>query len=169
MEPLKAYCIQNLKQIEELLNTLNKEQYNTAVESLSNSTIGQHTRHILEFYSCLVCNSDQTISYDNRKRDLNLETMPNMALETIATLCEQICELNDSRINLAGDYCEDNGVCVSVETTVFRELAYCLEHSIHHQALIKVGLFEMGIKHKVNSNFGIAPATIRHQKNCVNA
>lgn len=52
------------------------------------------------------------------------------------------------------------------KTFINRELAYCLEHSIHHQALIKVGLKEQNIENLIDENFGVAPATIRHKQKC---
>jgi hypothetical protein len=43
-------------------------------------------------------------------------------------------------------------------------LAYCLEHTIHHQALIKIGLMELNLIHLIDQHFGVAPATIRFKK-----
>jgi len=55
---------------------------------------------------------------------------------------------------------------VCIETNYYRELLYNLEHCIHHQALIRVALFQME-NIKVNANFGVAPSTIEYRKQCV--
>ncbi len=54
---------------------------------------------------------------------------------------------------------------VSIQTNYFRELLYNLEHCIHHQALIKVAVFQLE-NIKVTENFGIAPSTIEYKKQC---
>ena len=47
----------------------------------------------------------------------------------------------------------------SVDSNVQRELAFNLEHAIHHQALIKIGLNQLG--QHMESGFGVAPSTLR--------
>ncbi len=60
--------------------------------------------------------------------------------------------------------------CFSVTETLltnyFRELLYNLEHSIHHQALIKVALFN-STHIKISESFGVAPSTLEYRKQCV--
>ena len=49
-----------------------------------------------------------------------------------------------------------------VTTTYFREIIYNTEHTIHHLALIKVGLIELNIN-IVNPEFGMAYSTIKYK------
>ncbi len=59
-----------------------------------------------------------------------------------------------------------NDRAIITESSYQRELLYNLEHSIHHQALIKVALLE--IQHDlVDENFGVAQSTIEYRKKCV--
>jgi hypothetical protein len=56
-------------------------------------------------------------------------------------------------------------VTFKVQTNYFRELLYNLEHSIHHQALIKVAV----LKNKniqLCSEFGVAKSTIEYRTQC---
>ena len=56
-------------------------------------------------------------------------------------------------------------VSFTVKTNYFRELLYNLEHSIHHQALIKVAV----LKNKniqLCPEFGIAKSTIEYRTQC---
>jgi hypothetical protein len=50
-----------------------------------------------------------------------------------------------------------------ISTSFERELVYCLDHAIHHQALIKIGLKELDCVDLVNGNFGVAYSTIRYR------
>ena len=52
-----------------------------------------------------------------------------------------------------------------IQTNYFRELLYNLEHSIHHQALIKIALYR--IPHiKIPETFGVAPSTLEYRMQC---
>ena len=54
------------------------------------------------------------------------------------------------------------GVEIIVSSNYDRELLYNLEHCIHHQALIKVGLLHCKAIH-INENFGVAASTIAYR------
>ena len=66
-------------------------------------------------------------------------------------------------VNLEADYSIDGKSMNTVNSTVGRELAYCIEHSIHHQALIKAGLIGSGLKDLTDKDFGVAYSTIRYR------
>lgn len=167
MKNLQSYCQQNLLQLSVLLKAIKPETYVAKLPILSGNSIGQHVRHMLEFYQCLFNQSGSgMVNYDLRKRDLILEEDPNIAIGVIEHL---ISELNARSIRadklvLENDF-SDNGKpeMDRISTSYERELAYCLEHAIHHQALIKVGLHVLELKHLAEQSFGVAPATIRYQ------
>jgi hypothetical protein len=52
------------------------------------------------------------------------------------------------------------GPPVEVETTLGRELAFVLSHTVHHNALIDVIAKTLGVL--VPDRFGYAPSTIAH-------
>jgi hypothetical protein len=160
---MTSYCSDNLKDIRLLLSKVDISAYSAPSQVLFGASMGQHVRHILEFYTCLFEQSSSgEVCYDLRKRDLKLERSPQAAIELMDSL---IADLNLSEQNfpllLVSNFnstSEDRSV---VETSFHRELAYCLEHSIHHQALIKVGLLGMNLLYLVEEDFGVAPSTIR--------
>lgn len=160
---MKIYCIQNLSQIKKLVSNMEKEDFVSKLEILSGSSIGQHLRHILELYQCLLDGSlTNEVTYDNRKRNLNLESDPAFALSTIEEISEKIFNLNSDRcLSLIGSFSASSEKKLTIQTSLYRELAYNLEHSIHHQALIKIGLSALGLSHLVDEDFGVAPATIK--------
>lgn len=103
-----------------------------------------------------------TVKYDNRKRDLDLETNPKFAIFTIDKICSNLGFLKlDNEFILEGNFSLNNPETL-IKTSFERELAYCLEHSIHHQALIKIALKELLLDNIIQENFGVAPATIRN-------
>jgi hypothetical protein len=160
---MKIYCIQNLLQIRELVNNMKEEDFVNKLEILSGSSIGQHLRHILELYQCLLDGTaTNEVNYDNRKRNLKLESDPAFALRTIEEISEKIFNLDSDRcLSLVGSFSASTEKKLTIQTSIYRELAYNLEHSIHHQALIKIGLSALQLSHLVDEDFGVAPATIK--------
>lgn len=155
-------CIENLQVLKGIIQRLDDTQYDAPLEVLSNSTIGQHVRHVLEFYLCLLTSLDTgTVNYDNRQRDLALQSHVQNCVNTIEHV---IHRLNANRTNLPltleGEHGIDSPVPFSVNSNVQRELAFNLEHAIHHQALIKIGLRQLG--QQMERGFGVAPSTLRN-------
>jgi hypothetical protein len=136
--------------------------YTNACEALSNATIGQHTRHIIELYQCLIEGYPTgKINYDERKRNPLYENDIPAALEVIREI-QQNLEQPDKEVSI---FCgtDDNSVCI--ESNYYREVLYNLEHCIHHQALIKVAL--LSIKNiNIAEGFGVAPSTLQYRQEC---
>lgn len=160
---MTQYCKQNLLELKELLQKLSEEQYSRPSEILSGASIGQHLRHVLEFYYCLIeALESGIINYDNRKRNKQVETNPSAAITAIDNIISVLDSgLECTDLTLQGNFSAIGDPIVSIRSSVYRELAYNLEHSIHHQALIKVGLKEQGMESLIGVDFGVAPATIR--------
>lgn len=152
----------NISENINLLHQLTDDEFTQKNPELSNATIGEHMRHIIELFGCLFENYDYgLINYDDRKRDIILQTDRN---EAIAMLEKYLSEINKPNKPLSLTH-----NCFSpielLQTNYFRELIYNLEHSIHHQALIKVVLHSL--PHiKIPSSFGVAPSTLEYRKQC---
>ncbi len=52
------------------------------------------------------------------------------------------------------------------KSTNHRELMHNMDHAIHHQALMKVVIIELGQLNILPPQFGITPSTIRYKKEC---
>ena len=163
---MKETAKYNLLQLRSLLNSLDETVYIRKHEILSSGTIGQHMRHILEFYLLLVSGSfTGTISYDKRERNPRIENSLSFAIDMINLLIPAMGLLNtEDQVLLEADYTTDGSTENKVNSSVGRELAYCIEHSIHHQALMKAGLIASGISHVIDDNFGVAYSTIRYRE-----
>ncbi len=153
---------QNLSENIDLLQQLTNEELTLPFPELGNATIGEHMRHIIELFGCLLENYEYgLINYDGRKRDLLLQTDKN---EAIAIIEKYLLEIDKPNKPLSLTH-----NCFSpielLQTNYFRELIYNLEHSIHHQALIKVALYRLS-HIKISDSFGIAPSTLEYRKQC---
>jgi len=159
------YCRQNLKDIYDLLGKLNEIQYQQKSPLLSGSSIGEHVRHILEFYLCMIKGPQNGyVNYDNRNRNIELETNSKYAQETIHNISKElmIMDLNLDVV-LEGNLSVNDIGKVSIPTSILREMAFCLDHSIHHQAMIKIALKEQNSENLIDEEFGVAHSTLRHR------
>ncbi|WP_395057988.1 DinB family protein [Flavobacterium sp.] len=151
-----------LEELKDLLNQLSNEDFTLPILYLGNSSIGEHSRHIIEMFQCLL-NSYESglLNYDDRVRNNLIQTNTDFAIQTIDKIIKSI-ERENKNIVLNQMFYENY---VSIETNYFRELLYNLEHCIHHQALIKVAVFQLD-NIQVTDTFGIAPSTIEYKKQC---
>lgn len=157
--------IENLKGLYTVIESLTDDQYTESLDIFSGSSIGAHVRHTLEFYLCLLRKKpEQIFSYDERERDPRLENERIFALILIDNLVDRLsCIQSDQRMRLQANFSDFGNDSVILDSSLFRELAYCLEHSIHHQALIKIGVKSISRDTILEKTFGIAPSTVRYQ------
>ena len=163
---LKQALIYNLEELQSSVQILTNEEYTSKMEILSGSSIGQHYRHLIEFLLCL---NESLISgvvdYDARKRDLEIEESPVVALQKIEAIKEWLeNEKGNRNLSLHVSYGYENPEETILDTDLFRELAYNLEHCVHHMALIKIGFRQLGKQHALSSHFGVASSTTRHHQ-----
>ena len=159
-------AIQNVfVQLSASLELLTDEQYTYESKILSNATIGQHVRHIIEMFICLEEGYDCSIvNYENRKRDYIIETQKDVATSLLKKIYEGLNKENKPLV-LQGSYNEDTDELIEFDTNYFREIAYNLEHAIHHMALIKVGIREVS-DIEIPDGFGVASSTIKFRNEC---
>ena len=152
-------------QLSETLNQLTDEQYTQPSNILMNATIGQHVRHIIELFQCLEKGyGTGLVNYEKRKRDYKIETEKELAINLLKDIYRNIEKPNKEIIMEAEDYCETIET-VAIPSNYFRELAYNLEHTIHHMALIRVGVNEVS-KIELPGEFGVAYSTIKYRQQC---
>lgn len=148
--------------VDVLLQLPDSQKYTEPCEALSEATIGQHTRHIIELYQCLLAGYPAgKINYDDRKRNALYENDITAAVDVIKDIQLNL-EQPDKSVTLV---CGTDGQSVCIESNYLREVLYNLEHCIHHQALIKVAL--VSIKDMaIATGFGVAPSTLQYRQQC---
>ena len=164
---LLKHPIQNVfVQLSESLNQLSGTEYTQPSAILFNATIGQHVRHIIELFQCLEKGYNEgVVNYEKRKRDYRIETDKNLAAELLKDIYHKLDKPNKGIILEAEDY-EDTVETISIPSNYYREIAYNLEHTIHHMALIRVGINEVS-SISLPAEFGVAYSTIKFHQQCV--
>jgi hypothetical protein len=163
---LLKHPIQNVfVQLSESLNQLSGHEYIQPSNILFNATIGQHVRHIIELFLCLEKGYDEgVVNYEKRKRDYRIETDKEFAASLLKEIYRGLTRPNKEIILEAEDY-SDTAEIVSIPSNYYREIAYNLEHTIHHMALIRVGINEVS-SIELPNEFGVAYSTIKFRQQC---
>ena len=152
-----------LNELSHVIGQLNSSEFSKPLQVLNNASVGQHTRHSIEMFQCLLNGYEKGhFSYDDRERNLRIETDSSFAQEQLKVICSTI-ELPNKP--LMSSYNLGDSI-VQVETNFFRELLFNLEHCIHHNALIRIGINEI-TDIPMSEHFGVAPSTMEYRKSCV--
>jgi uncharacterized damage-inducible protein DinB len=153
-----------LRQLADVIRTLTDEQYRSKPVGAVSSNVGSHVRHCLDHVEALLASLEEgELSYDRRQRGTEVETNREAALEVIRRQERQLLAFRShaERRPLRLSAMVSSGLPPTVvETTVGRELAFVLSHTVHHNALIAVMAQTLGIP--VPERFGYAPSTIAH-------
>ncbi len=155
-----------LDQLDTVISQLGSEGFSEPLDVLSQASIGQHVRHTLEFFLCLIdAKNDGVINYDNRRHDHLIETDPLLARSIINSIRDFLSkEESDFSLELEANYQLNSHESIRLQSNFFRELAYNIEHAIHHMALIKIGVKNQFPEVDLPDHFGVASSTVRYQK-----
>lgn len=152
-------------QLADSLNQLSQEEYSQPCKTLFNNTIGQHVRHIIELFQCLEKGYESgVVNYEKRKRDTAIETDKDMAGRLLLEIHSGLSKENKA-LTLEASYDDNNTEPILFDTNFNREIAYNLEHTIHHMALIRVGINEIS-SIELPEDFGVASSTVKYRKQC---
>lgn len=154
-----------LEQLQYVIDELTPVQYTQPVKLLSQSSIGQHTRHILEFFVELNKGYETgMVDYDKRIRNKNIEADKDFAITTINQIGAAI-QKPDKELLLQAEYGEGESHSAQVFSNYYRELVYNLEHTVHHMALIRIGVNSVS-NVVIPDEFGVAASTLKYRKTC---
>jgi hypothetical protein len=157
-----------LAQMAELLTDLYPEAYTRPLPLFHGSTIGQHVRHILEFYTCLLeGRRSARIDYSARPRNAQIAERLDVALallDYIGTTVERVDE--HQWLNVDSEFGEvaERPVYIS---SMGRELQYAFDHAVHHLAIIRMGLETYFPEIAVDADLGVAPSTLKFRQKSV--
>lgn len=152
-----------LDQVEFVISQMKEDDYTKPVDVFNNSTIGQHFRHTLEFFQCLMDGyNNGIVSYDKRNHDKSIETDKNLALSFIEESKDFISKCDMQRpLKLEVNYNLEDKDNIIVDSNMAREVTYNIEHAIHHMAIIKIGLQALCPYVELPYGFGVAISTLR--------
>ena len=164
--PLIDSAVEILRQGETLLAELDDDKYTRRLPAVFTSAIGNHYRHCLDHFQCLLDGVQVgEVNYDHRRRDVRVENDRQFALAETRRLREACAKIPPPALELPinvwskVDYAA--AAAPMVTSSIGRELMYAVAHAIHHYALLAVmcGL----LKVRVPYGFGFAPSTLQHQ------
>lgn len=160
---MKKYHFEILDQLEHAIKLFEPSAYSQKLDVLHGVSVGQHFRHIIEFYECLgLASQTGLLNYDKRKRDFGIENSPYIALQKLERIRECFSS-NDWQKSIVLE-CNLGGTCYQIPSSLNREMIYLTEHSIHHFALIKVAITACFEEIEIDANFGVAPSTLAFQQ-----
>ena len=150
-----------VQQINHVLAQLEPHEYRRQLPEFEGSTLGQHFRHILEFFQCLeqgTCSG--TVDYAARERNLLYEDSPNIAAAAFETFADALPSLKVfANVEVRAEFGEQERP--AYPSTVGRELLFVYDHAIHHLAIIKIGLLCQFPHVRADRDLGVSPSTIK--------
>jgi uncharacterized damage-inducible protein DinB len=153
-----------LRQLADVIRAMTDEQYRRKPVGVVSSNVGGHVRHCLDHVEAVLAGQEEgELSYDHRQRGTDVETNREVALDVIRRLERQLLAFPphaESRPLRLSVMVSSGLPPTEVQTTVGRELAFVLSHTVHHNALIDVMARTLGVP--VPDRFGYAPSTIAH-------
>ena len=149
-----------LDQLADAIRPLTARDFSRRDRATSGS-IGSHVRHCLDHVEALERAIPSGVCcYDDRVRGTAVEDDPAMAGAHIAACRMRLSALDQALLprplSLSSRISAD-GVTVQAPTTVAREAAFVISHTVHHAALIAVLLEDLGCDWP--DWLGLAPTT----------
>jgi hypothetical protein len=162
-EKLKDRVGELIHSLSKALELCTPDQFAMPLPLLSGSSIGEHTRHIIEFFHCLSEGIENgQVDYGKRERNRLLETDKQFALFTFKQIHQRLPL--EERECLLQNEAKSEMPELTVRSGYYRELVYSIEHAIHHMAIIKIGLKSLQLD--VDKDFGVAPSTLEYRAAC---
>jgi len=152
-----------LGQLQQLLAALDDDAYTRPVTVLSQASIGQHMRHVIEFFTALEHGYENGhVNYDLRKRDIRLESDRTFAFVSLQHIADGL-DKTDKPLWLVTDFNPGAGASHRVASNYARELVHNLEHVVHHMAILRIGV-QAVTDVDLPEDFGVALSTLRHRQ-----
>jgi len=159
---LQEFNSETLGRLEDVLNRIDQPLY-TSVNPKGNASIGQHVRHVLEFYECLY-QAENVVNYDSRNRDILIESSPEHALVVLGEIKDHLQrDAEEIELALETEVSVNDDMAIQVPSSYSRELFYVLEHAIHHMALIRVLIKDQQPDFELAEGFGVAYSTLAYR------
>jgi len=153
-------------QIKELLQEIDAADYARPLDIFKGATLGQHVRHIIDFYRCLLRDTSQgVVDYANRDRETDVETDPGYAIHALIEITGKVEALQEQQsIQVLADFSsQPDESRPLVLSSIGRELMFAYDHAVHHLAMIRIGLRTALPEFVFDENLGMAPSTLKYR------
>ena len=160
---LKDFSVQILSQLMEVTRQLTNEQFARPIALLSGNSFSKHLRHVLEFYDIMIRGyALGVINYDSRNHDKILENDRKATIDKMQELIRLMGKIEqDKTLRMEGSYGDEK---YKIQTNIEREMAYNIEHAVHHMAIMRIVLNTEFPEISIDKNFGVAYSTIKYRE-----
>jgi uncharacterized damage-inducible protein DinB len=143
------------------IDVLGDEDYRARPAGRLSGSVGGHVRHCLDHVDALVrAAATGELNYEARTRGTPVEHSPAAALDEIDRLEHALRHLPGAALDRSINVrllVDEEGTEVATPSTLARELAYVISHTIHHCAVMALLMGSLNVR--VASRFGYAPGT----------
>jgi uncharacterized damage-inducible protein DinB len=145
-----------------LLAGLDRNAYVTRSRPGVSGSVGAHVRHVLDHVSAFVeAGSRRLVNYDRRQRGTDIEVNPEAALSAICSLQVALGTLGalsaEEPVQVVTQF-QPGAAAVATWSSIGRELAFVINHTIHHHAIVAL-LLDGDEQPPLPARFGYAPST----------
>ncbi len=167
--PVRIALLNLIQQIDQLLAQLSEEDYCRPIPEFDYHSLGQHFRHILEFFQCLQQGAAAgLVDYSARPRNALYESQPSLTRQAFEEVARSLVLLDPEHpIAVCADLGTEEQLCYG--STLGRELVYAFEHAIHHLAIVRIGLTCRFPHVYTEYTLGVAPATLKARQQAAKA
>ncbi len=150
-----------LDQMRTMVARLDDIDYAMPAPGRSTGGIGGHVRHCLDHvFALLAATRTGLCVYDRRQRGTPIETSRTAAIDATTEAMIGVLQLDIDTLEsevFVETQLEPTGAMVVTRSSVCREVAFLVSHTIHHNAIVAQMLQSRGIE--TAPHFGLAPAT----------
>jgi len=160
--PLIVGLQMSLCLIRDAVAALNDDAYAGPSPRAFDGGVGQHVRHCLDHVAALLAGVELGVTdYDQRERGGAVERDRQVGLVAIDESVDALSTLDDAMLDRPMDVhllTSPQLPAAKTQSTVARELAFVMSHTIHHGAIIKSIILATG--GSPPTALGMAPATL---------
>ena len=150
----------NLERGIHLLNSISDDEYSNTTIAPYYSSIGGHTRHILDVFDCVFDGLDSnSINLIGRKRSSIVEKKTKEGVKYFQTIISKLEKVENKDLNQIIQVSDDLGLgVISANYTLSAILIQAHSHAIHHFASVGYIISQLGIQ-LPDEDFGFNPTT----------
>lgn len=154
-----------IRQMTDLLDTIDNQLYAQPLEVFKGASIGQHFRHILDFYLCLIKGIQQgRVDYASRDRNPMAEMDVRFIQQAFYNVSQMMDRFSEEvPVKVCGDFSIQATQRPELISSIGRELMFAYDHAVHHLAMIKIGIATVAPTLQMDHALGVAPSTIKHR------
>ena len=151
-----------LEDVAAVVISLDSQTYVAAPMAPLSGSIGQHVRHLVDHVAAFLQGADagEDIDYDSRQRGTEVEGDPAAAVAMIYRCSQRLRAMTRRDANdraLVRSQLSRDAEATTSWSTLGREVAFVVSHTIHHQAIIAL-LLHANVS-ELPRHFGLAPST----------